>query len=77
MIPADVTVQVLTQCRDHIIPVSYTHLDVYKRQSLRIERHVENTKKVVEFLANHPQVEKVNHPSLPDHPCLLYTSRCV
>ncbi len=36
--------------------------------SLRIERHAENTKKVVEFLANHPQVEKVNHPSLPDHP---------
>ena len=36
--------------------------------SLRIERHVENTKKVVAFLANHPQVEKVNHPSLPDHP---------
>ena len=36
--------------------------------SLRIERHVENSKKVVEFLANHPQVEKVNHPSLPDHP---------
>ncbi len=36
--------------------------------SLRLERHVENTKKVVEFLANHPQVEKVNHPSLPDHP---------
>ena len=36
--------------------------------SLRIERHVENTKKVVEFLANHPQVEKVNHPSLPTHP---------
>ena len=36
--------------------------------SLRIERHVENTKKVVAYLANHPQVEKVNHPSLPDHP---------
>ena len=36
--------------------------------SLRLERHVENTKKVVEFLANHPQVEKVNHPSLKDHP---------
>ena len=36
--------------------------------SLRIERHAENTKKVVEFLANHPQVEKVNHPSLPAHP---------
>ena len=36
--------------------------------SLRIERHVENTKKVVEYLAKHPQVEHVNHPSLPDHP---------
>ena len=36
--------------------------------SLRLDRHAENTKKVVEFLANHPQVEKVNHPSLPDHP---------
>ena len=36
--------------------------------SLRLDRHIENTKKVVEFLKNHPQVEKVNHPSLPDHP---------
>lgn len=36
--------------------------------SLRIERHVENTKKVIEFLKNHPLVEKVNHPSLPEHP---------
>ncbi len=36
--------------------------------SLRIERHNENTKKVVEYLANHPLVEKVNHPSLPNHP---------
>ena len=36
--------------------------------SLRLERHAENTKKVVDFLASHPQVEKVNHPSLPDHP---------
>ncbi len=36
--------------------------------SLRLERHAENTKKVVAFLSNHPQVEKVNHPSLPDHP---------
>ncbi len=36
--------------------------------SLRLDRHVENTKKVVEFLANHPLVEKVNHPSLADHP---------
>ncbi len=36
--------------------------------SLRLERHAENTKKVVEFLSNHPQVEKVNHPSLAAHP---------
>ena len=36
--------------------------------SLRLDRHAENTKKVVEFLASHPQVEKVNHPSLPGHP---------
>ena len=36
--------------------------------SLRLDRHAENTKKVVEFLSKHPQVEKVNHPSLPDHP---------
>lgn len=36
--------------------------------SLRLERHVENTKKVVAFLTSHPQVEKVNHPSLPNHP---------
>ncbi|MDY3993099.1 MAG: O-acetylhomoserine aminocarboxypropyltransferase/cysteine synthase family protein [Evtepia sp.] len=36
--------------------------------SLRLERHAENTKKVVEYLVNHPQVAKVNHPSLPDHP---------
>jgi len=36
--------------------------------SLRLDRHAENTKKVVEYLSNHPLVEKVNHPSLPDHP---------
>ena len=36
--------------------------------SLRLERHAENTKKVVEYLSNHPKVAKVNHPSLPDHP---------
>lgn len=36
--------------------------------SLRLERHAENAKKVVDFLVNHPKVEKVNHPSLPDHP---------
>ena len=36
--------------------------------SLRLERHIENTVKVVEFLKNHPKVEKVNHPSLSTHP---------
>ena len=36
--------------------------------SLRLERHAENTKKVVDYLVNHPKVAKVNHPSLPDHP---------
>ncbi len=36
--------------------------------SLRLERHAENTAKVVSFLKNHPKVEKVNHPSLPEHP---------
>ena len=42
--------------------------------SLRLERHAENTKKVVEFLSKHPKVAKVNHPSLPDHPDhALYT----
>ena len=36
--------------------------------SLRVERHAENAAKVVEYLSHHPQVVKVNHPSLPDHP---------
>lgn len=36
--------------------------------SLRVERHVYNALKVVDFLKNHPKVEKVNHPSLPEHP---------
>ena len=54
-----------------------THSCSYRVQetlSLTTDRHIENTKKVVEFLANHPKVEKVNHPSLPDHPDhALYT----
>ncbi len=36
--------------------------------SLRLDRHIENTKKVVEYLSKHPKADKVNHPSLPDHP---------
>ena len=36
--------------------------------SLRVERHVQNALRVADYLSSHPQVEKVNHPSLPDHP---------
>ncbi len=36
--------------------------------SLRLNKHIENTKKVIEYLQSNPLVEKVNHPSLPDHP---------
>ena len=36
--------------------------------TLRLERHAENTRRVIEYLTSHPQVAKVNHPSLPDHP---------
>ena len=36
--------------------------------SLRLERHAENTKKVIDYLKDHPQVEHINHPALPDHP---------
>lgn len=36
--------------------------------SLRVERHVENTIKIVDFLSKHPKIKKVNHPSLPEHP---------
>ncbi len=36
--------------------------------SLRLDRHAENTAKVVEYLSRHPKVEKVNHPAIPDHP---------
>ena len=52
-----------------IAPISaFLLLQGVETLSLRLERHAENTKKVVQFLASHPQVEKVNHPSLPEHP---------
>ena len=47
---------------------SFLLLQGLETLSLRVERHVENALKVVEFLKNHPAVESVNHPSLPDHP---------
>ena len=47
---------------------SFMFLQGLETLSLRMERHVENTLKVVEFLQNHPQVERVNHPSLADNP---------
>jgi O-acetylhomoserine (thiol)-lyase len=47
---------------------SFLFLQGLETLSLRVERHVSNTLKVVEFLSNHPKVEKVNHPSLLDNP---------
>ncbi len=52
-----------------IAPISaWILLQGLETLSLRLDRHAENTKKVVEFLSKHPQVESVSHPSLPDHP---------
>lgn len=47
---------------------SFLFLQGLETLSLRVERHVENAIKVVDFLSKHPKVESVNHPSLPDHP---------
>lgn len=47
---------------------SFIFLQGLETLSLRVERHVENALKVVDFLSKHPKVEKVNHPSLPDSP---------
>lgn len=53
---------------------SFLFLQGLETLSLRIERHVENTRKVIEFLSNHPKVERVNHPSLENSPYrALYT----
>jgi O-acetylhomoserine (thiol)-lyase len=47
---------------------SFLFLQGLETLSLRVERHVENTLKVIDFLKDHPKVTGVNHPSLPDHP---------
>lgn len=47
---------------------SFLFLQGLETLSLRVERHVENALKVVEFLSNHPQVERVNHPAIKDNP---------
>lgn len=47
---------------------SFLFLQGLETLSLRVERHVENALKVVDYLAKHPQVEQVNHPALPSHP---------
>lgn len=47
---------------------SFLLLQGLETLSLRVERHVENALKVVDFLNKHPKVERVNHPSLPDSP---------
>ena len=47
---------------------SFLLLQGLETLSLRVERHVQNALRVADYLASHPQVERVNHPSLPDHP---------
>jgi len=47
---------------------SFLFLQGLETLSLRVERHVENALKVVEYLRKHSQVESLNHPSLPEHP---------
>jgi O-acetylhomoserine (thiol)-lyase len=47
---------------------SFLFLQGLETLSLRVERHVENTLKVLEYLSKHPKVETLNHPSLPNHP---------
>jgi len=47
---------------------SFLFLQGLETLSLRVERHIENTLKIIDFLKSHPKVEKVNHPSLPDSP---------
>ena len=47
---------------------SFMFIQSLETLSLRVERHVYNALRVVEFLSKHPKVQKVNHPSLPDHP---------
>ena len=47
---------------------SFMFIQGLETLSLRVERHVENALRVVEFLRGHPKVARVNHPSLPDHP---------
>ena len=52
----------------HRIPTFFLFLQGLETLSLRVERHAENTKKVIDFLVNHPKVERVNHPSTDDSP---------
>jgi len=47
---------------------SFMFLQGLETLSLRVERHVENTLKLIDFLKNHPQIDAVNHPSIPGHP---------
>jgi len=47
---------------------SFLFLQGLETLSLRVERHIENTLKVIDYLKNHPKVERINHPSLPNSP---------
>ena len=69
MFVTDVRAILLRDTGAAISPVNaFLLLQGVETLSLRLERHAENTAKVVEYLANNPLVTKVNHPSLPDHP---------
>ena len=63
------TIQALAQAGDHIVAQKTIYVGSYNLLAHTLPQFgVETTKKVVEFLKNHPQVEHVNHPSLPEHP---------
>ena len=51
-----------------LLTISFLFLQGLETLSLRVERHVSNALKVVDYLSKNPNVERVNHPSLPDHP---------
>ena len=58
----------MTQVQQFLRSSSFIFLQGLETLSLRVERHVENALKVVQYLNNHPQVEKVHHPSVSTDP---------
>ena len=62
------TTRKLTGLGAALLLAAFLLLQGVETLSLRLDRHAENTKKVVEYLNRHPLVESISHPSLPDHP---------